>query len=247
MRYLGIIPARYASTRFPGKLLADLCGHPVIEHVYRRVASVLDDVYVATDDERIASVVRSFGGNAVMTSSLHRCGTERCGEAFGLIGSGADVVIDIQGDEPFIDPDEIRNLTACMESADHPDIATSAHCISPADRVSVFADCNRTKVRVGNDMYAVSFHRALDPDMSGSENVYQHIGIYAFRSAVLPQLIGLPPSPLEHRYSLEQYRWLEHGYRMRVGICSASGSIAIDTPADLEVARKYYIEHCSVN
>ncbi len=242
MRYIGIIPARFASSRFPGKPIADLCGHPVIEHVYRRVSMVLDDVWVATDDIRIADVVRGFDGNVVMTSSAHCCGTERCREAFVTIDSEADIVIDIQGDEPFIDPEAIRILMACMECNDNPGIGTLSHRIYPLD-CSVLTDPNRPKVIVDNDMYAVSFLREADAGLLAAGNIYRHIGVYAFRSEILSRIALLPRSDMEKRYSLEQYRWLENGYRIRVGVCPCTHTVAIDTPADLEIARKYYIDH----
>jgi 3-deoxy-manno-octulosonate cytidylyltransferase (CMP-KDO synthetase) len=240
VKFIGIIPTRYASTRFPGKPLADLCGCPVIEHVYRQVAKALDDVWVATDDHRIADVVDRFGGKTIMTSIDHRCGTDRCCEAYENIDSDADVIINIQGDEPFIDPKHIETLMACMDADVVPDIATLAYRNGVTLDQAVLMDRNRPKVIVDGNMYALEFRRLLDENNYNARNVYQHIGIYAYRNSILGHISKLPQSIRERQESLEQYRWLDAGYKIKVGIVSYVNAIAIDTPADLDKARFYY-------
>lgn len=244
-KFIAIIPARYASTRFPGKPLADLGGHPVIEHVYRRVSSVLDEVYVATDDSRIYDTVVGFGGRAVMTSPDHPSGTDRVREAMVSSGSDADVVINVQGDEPFIDPAQIRLLMAAFDD-DRTDIATLARRFDPADGFEALFDPNLVKVVFGTDGYALYFSRSIIPYVRGVEwkqwldraTFYAHVGIYAYRAEVLDRITRLERSELERAESLEQLRWLENGYKIRVSL-TESRTVGIDTPADLENARKY--------
>lgn len=246
-RFVGIIPARYNSTRFPGKPLALLGGKPVIQHVWERVIDCLDELYVATDDERIATAVHGFGGKAVMTSKEHLSGTERCEEALRLIDSKADVVINIQGDEPFISPTQIEQVKLCFENSET-SIATLAIPQTAAELTDNFS-C--TKVVFGADGRALYFSRAMIPyhrSLTGGveekhPQVYKHLGLYGFRREVLQALVGLPPSVLEQAESLEQLRWLENGYRVRVEI-NELNTIAIDIPQDLQRAETYlkYIE-----
>lgn len=244
--FIGIIPARYASTRFPGKPLADLGGCTVIERVYRRVASVLgDNVAVATDDERILRAVESFGGKAVMTSSEHRSGTDRCLEAYRRLGSHADVVINIQGDEPFIAREQIQAVMGCFNSGETR-IATLARPFAPTRPYSELTNPNTPKVTVNARGEAMLFSRSVIPyvrsaekeEWPGATQYYTHIGLYAYRADTLAEICALPQSPLELAESLEQLRWLENGYPIRVAF-NDSPTIGIDTPADLEEARKY--------
>lgn len=249
MKFIGIIPARYASTRFPGKPLADICGRPMIERVYRRAAEVLPDVFVATDDVRIACAVEKFGGKALMTSELHRSGTDRCFEALCLSGINADVVINIQGDEPFVAPEQISQLIACFDD-ESTDIATLVRRFDPAAGYEALANPNTPKVVIDNAMNALYFSRSVIPYVRGKEHeqwpgataYYTHVGMYAYRSAVLERIVKMPQSSLELAESLEQLRWLQNGCRIKTAITDAP-TIGIDTPDDLLAA----IEFCKSN
>ncbi len=247
MKYIAIIPARYASTRFPGKPLALLNGKPVIEHVYDRAASVLEDVVVATDDARIYDTVAAFGGKAVMTSVDHRSGTDRCREAYDNCKSTADVVINVQGDEPFIAPQQIKSLMQCFDNNLNTDIAT---LIKPFTQSNTFEDLsnpNSPKVVIDKQGRALYFSRSIIPYLRGVETdqwlhgntiFYKHIGIYAYRSNVLQNISALPPSSLEQAESLEQLRWLEHGLYIQTALTDIE-TIGIDTPEDLIRANNY--------
>lgn len=244
-KFTGIIPARYASTRFPGKPLAMLGERTVIEHVYRRVSAELDEVVVATDDERIAEAVRAFGGKAVMTSADHRSGTDRCREAYEVCGSDADVVINIQGDEPFIDPSQIRALKDCFADADT-QIATLARRFDPEKGFEALFDPNLVKVTFANNGKALYFSRSIIPyvrnrdwkEWLGATTFFTHVGIYAYRAETLKALAGLGQSTLETAESLEQLRWLQNGFNIKVAETDKP-TIGIDTPEDLEAAREY--------
>ena len=243
MKYIGIIPARYASTRFEGKPLADLGGRPVIEHVYRRVEEALGQAAVATDDERILKAVEAFGGVAVMTSDKHRSGTDRCLEAYENLGSQADVVINVQGDEPFVDPDQIRLIASSFEDP-ATEIATLALPFPSDGKYADLENPNRPKVVFDANGFAMFFSRSVIPYARGVERetwpsvtqYYTHVGMYAFRIATLRRVVALPQSSLELTESLEQLRWLQNGFRIKVKITDKA-TIGIDTPADLEAAR----------
>lgn len=244
MKFTGIIPARYASTRFPGKPLAMLGGKPMIQRVYERVSQALEDVWVATDDERIADAVKKFGGNVVITSTEHRSGTDRCLEAYRNIGSRADVIINIQGDEPFIDPTQIRQIAACFDNSDTR-IATLIRPFDPSLGISALENPNSPKVVVDNQGNALLFSRSVIPYLRGvskelwleKHQYFTHIGMYAYRADTLAEITTLEQSSLELAESLEQLRWLENGYKIRTAI-SDCPTIGIDTPADLEAAEK---------
>ena len=247
MKITAIIPARYASTRFPGKPLALLGGRPVVQWVYERAAQVFDQVAVATDDERIASAVEAFGGVAVMTSPEHPSGTDRVREAFAILGAPGDVVVNIQGDEPFISTEQLRALAACF---DHPDtdIATIVRPFSGT--YAELADPNKVKA-VRDDMgLALYFSRSVIPAVRGRDKelwpalnqYYIHVGLYAYRAAALNAITSLPQSSLEKAESLEQLRWLQAGMRIRTAVCDAV-TVGIDTPADLEEAQKMLDRH----
>ncbi len=246
MKFLGIIPARYASTRFPAKPLAILGGKPVIQRVYEQVNGILDDAVVATDDQRIYDAVIAFGGKVVMTSTEHRSGTDRCYEALTKVGADKyDVVVNIQGDEPFIQPQQLYAVRDCFDDTSV-DIATLVKPFKPSDGFAALENVNSPKVVVNNRMEALYFSRSIIPYMRGKDTdqwlpnhtYYKHIGLYAYRSDVLRQITSLPQGELEKTESLEQLRWLENGYKIKVGI-SEIETIGIDTPEDLQHAEEF--------
>ena len=289
MNFIGIIPARYASSRFPGKPLAMIGGKPMIQRVYEQAKKALDYVVVATDDERIFDCVTSFGGLAVMTSADHPCGTNRCQEAYercslmvnALIDKGElpeelpnvkwnshqDVVINIQGDEPFIQPEQIEAVKACFE-LEGGQIATLVKPFSPQDGLVALRNPNSPKVVIapldaasvasssdgisaGIIGKAVYFSRSVIPYLRGVKEedwlqeaerkgkpFYKHIGLYAYRADVLAAITRLPLSPLEQAESLEQLRWIENGYEIRVAL-TLQQTIGIDTPDDLMQAEAF--------
>lgn len=243
MKFIGIIPARYASTRFPGKPLADMNGKPMIQRVYEQVETVLDEVYVATDDSRIETAVKKFGGKVVMTSANHRSGTDRCYEAYTLVGKGYDIIINIQGDEPFIHPDQINILKDCFTD-DSTQIATLAKAFDENDDFeSTLFNPNTPKVIFNTQNEAMYFSRSIIPYIRGEKHTewlknhtfYKHIGLYAYRAETLAEITRLEPSRLEIAESLEQLRWLENGYKIKVGITDRE-TIGIDTPEDMAAA-----------
>ena len=236
MKFIAIIPARYASTRFPGKPLAILGGKTVIQRVYEQVSRVLDDVYVATDDDRIFQCVEQFGGRVVMTRSDHKSGTDRIEEAVEKIQTDADVVINVQGDEPFIQPSQIETL---MHLFDIPStqIGTLGKHFESMEAVE---NPNSPKIVTDQRGFALYFSRSVIPYIRGVERnewfdkfpYLKHLGIYAYRREVLREITLLPQSSLECAESLEQLRWLQNGYRIRVGITEVE-TVGIDTPEDL--------------
>ena len=241
MKFTGIIPARYASTRFPGKPLAMLGGRTVIQRVYEQVAGVLGDAWVATDDERIRQAVEAFGGRAVMTRSDHRSGTDRIQEAAEKIGTTADVIINVQGDEPFIQPSQLETVCRLFDDQ-RTQIATLGKHFETMEAVD---NPNSPKIVTDVDGYALYFSRSVIPFVRGTEHgqwlaqfpFIKHIGLYAYRREVLAEITRLKPSPLEMAESLEQLRWLQNGYRIRVGLTDVE-TIGIDTPEDLEKAER---------
>ena len=262
MKYIGIIPARYASTRFPAKPLAILGGKTVIERVYRQVEGVLDDAVVATDDERIEAAVKAFGGKVVMTSTEHRSGTDRCFEAYCRISGinydtpknpgndgyalpAYEVIVNIQGDEPFIQTQQLYAVRDCFAD-ETVDIATLVKPFTPDDGFAALENVNSPKVVVNSKMEALYFSRSIIPFTRGKDKAewlsghtyYKHIGLYAYRASVLKQITSLPQSSLEIAESLEQLRWLENGYKIKVGI-SEIETIGIDTPEDLQRAEEF--------
>jgi 3-deoxy-manno-octulosonate cytidylyltransferase (CMP-KDO synthetase) len=239
MRFVGIIPARYASTRFPGKPLADINGKSMIQRVVEqaRNAGSLSDVVVATDDERIETHVKSFGGKAVMTSPDHQSGTDRCFEAIEQLGKGNwDVVVNIQGDEPYILPQQIDLVCSCFTSPSV-QIATLVKKVKDLEEL---VNVNSPKVIIDHHKQAIYFSRTPIPYYRGKEQsqwldlhtYYKHIGIYAYRSDVLESITRIAPSSLEMAESLEQLRWIENGYRIDVEVTDFE-SIAVDTPEDI--------------
>ncbi len=243
MKILGVIPARYASSRFPGKPLAKILGKTMIGRVYEQASkSRLDALVVATEDVRIADEVMEFGGRYVMTDPNHRSGTDRCREALDLMDGRFDAVINIQGDEPFIDPKQI-NLLCELIGRDDTSLASLAKRIDNEDEL--FSP-NTVKVVMANDGRALYFSRNPIPFLRQVDQkewlekgvFYKHIGIYAYKAEMLRLVTQLPPSSLEVSESLEQLRWLENGYSIRMGLTDVEG-ISIDVPDDLVRAEAF--------
>ena len=243
MNFIAIIPARYASTRFPGKPLANLGGKPVIQHVYEKVSSVVEDTWVATDDQRIFNTVKSFGGKAVMTRNDHKSGTDRIEEAVEIIGGEWDVVINAQGDDPFIQISQIETVCNCFNDPST-EIATLGKPFG--NDIEAINNPNSPKIVSDKRGYALYFSRSIIPFIRGKEMqewatsypFLKHIGLYAYRRNVLREVTQLPQGALEKAESLEQLRWLENGYRIKVGLTDIE-TIGIDTPEDLEKAEEY--------
>ena len=242
MKFIAIIPARYASTRFPGKPLALLGGKPVIQRVYEQAVSVLGQACVATDDDRILQTVEAFGGCAVMTSTAHRSGTDRIEEAAQKLETDADVIINIQGDEPFIQASQIETLCRLFDDPET-EIGTLGKRFE-----SIEAAENPNSPKIVTDLrgYALYFSRSIIPFIRGEERgewlrhypFLKHLGIYAYRREVLTAITQLPQSPLEIAESLEQLRWLQNGYRIKVGETDVE-TVGIDTPDDLQRAEEF--------
>jgi len=249
--FAGIIPARYASSRFPGKPLALIGNKSMIQRVYEQAGKSLDIVYVATDDKRIYDAVMGFGGRAVMTSPDHQSGTDRCAEAADLIEDGTgkkiDIVINIQGDEPFIKPEQIDLVKECFTN-DNVQIATLVRIAEPGEDIF---NPNQPKVILNAHGDAIYFSRAAIPFIREAEKgewarkhtYYKHIGLYAYRKETLKQITRMSRSPLEIAESLEQNRWIENGLSIRTAI-TIWESLGIDTPDDLERA-KIFLEQSS--
>jgi 3-deoxy-manno-octulosonate cytidylyltransferase (CMP-KDO synthetase) len=241
MKVVGIIPARYASKRFPGKPLVDIAGKTMIQRVYEQTKKSIDAVYVATDDKRIQEAVLNFGGSVVMTSKKHHSGTDRIAEAIDIINKTEkepfDIIVNIQGDEPFIYPEQINSVIACFRKK-RTQIATLAkHIIKTED---IFNE-NKPKVILNHKKEAINFSRSPIPYFRGkkktewvtSHKYYKHIGLYAYRLDILKKITNLPESALEIAESLEQLRWIENGYKIMVEETEFE-SIGIDTPKDLK-------------
>ena len=242
MKFIAIIPARYASTRFPGKPLALLGGRPVIHRVYEQAISVLPEAYVATDDERIFQCVEAFGGRAVMTRTDHKSGTDRIQEAVEHIGTDADVIINIQGDEPFVQASQLQTLMQLFD-----DTTTQIGTLGKRfESMEAVQNPNSPKIVCDQRGFALYFSRSVIPFVRGKETAewlkhypfLKHLGLYAYRREVLREVTQLPQSPLEQAESLEQLRWLENGYRIRVGLTDVE-TVGIDTPEDLTRAEAF--------
>ena len=248
MKFIAVIPARYASTRFPGKPLAMLGGKPVIQRVYEQAVGALGEAYVATDDERIFNTVEGFGGRAIMTRADHKSGTDRIEEAVTKISSSpefrdgmADVIINIQGDEPFVQQSQIETLCRLFD-----DPSTQIGTLGKRfETMEAVENPNSPKIVCDSRGFALYFSRSVIPYVRGKEQgewfdsypYLKHLGIYAYRREVLAEITRLPQSPLEKAESLEQLRWLENGYRIRVGITDVE-TVGIDTPDDLKRAEE---------
>lgn len=244
MKILAVIPARYASTRFPGKPLATIGGKSMLQRVYEQVskATEIDKVLVATDDERIFEHVKGFGGEAIMTQPHHQNGTERCAEVIEKVYDEFDVVLNIQGDEPFILPEQIDQLASCFED-DVTDIAT---LMKQTDSNEQLFSPNTAKVVFNTAMQALYFSRQAIPHLRGVPHDewaarkvhYLHVGVYGYRKEVLRDIVKLPLSALESLEMLEQLRWLENGYTISIRQ-TYHQSISVDTPDDLADAEKF--------
>jgi len=238
MKTLGIIPARYASTRFPGKPLIDIYGKSMIQRVYEQAcsSSSLDSVVIATDDERIIEEVKRFGGEFALTRTDHQSGTDRCAEV-ALQRPGFDIVINIQGDEPYIDPVQIDLLSSCFKD---PSVKL-ATLIKKIDTNEELFNQNIPKVVINSRQEAIYFSRHTIPyirstteeNWLNTHQFYKHIGIYGYTTATLLEITTLKPSALELAESLEQLRWVENGYVIQTKVTDLE-TIAIDTPQDLE-------------
>jgi len=244
MKVICIIPARYDSTRFPGKPVADLCGKPLIRHVYERVlrAKTVSYAAVATDDERIFNVVRKFGGNAIMTSETHRSGTDRIAEAVAILGNkAADIVVNIQGDQPLFEPSQIDEVAKPL--LDDPTIPMST-LIYKIVREEEITHPNAVKVVFDKDHFAIYFSRATIPYVRDKENkvsYYKHHGVYAYRKDFLDTFTKLPEGVLEKLEALEQLRVMENGYRIKV-VETLYDSVEVDTPQELDRVRSLITE-----
>lgn len=247
MDFIGIIPARYASTRLPGKPLVDIRGKTLIRRVYEQVSNVFDELFVATDDERIASEVKGFGGKVVMTGINHQSGTDRSAEAIEHImemtSQSCDVVINLQGDEPLIHPGQIEELKSCF-SDDQTQVATLIKRVQNHEEIF-----NPNYPKVVFDVWgkAIYFSRSPIPYVRNSEKdqwhkdhqFYKHIGIYAYRTEVLQEITKLDITALEKAEALEQNRWIENGYFIKVSE-SAYENYPVDTPDDLDLIRTFF-------
>jgi 3-deoxy-manno-octulosonate cytidylyltransferase (CMP-KDO synthetase) len=246
MKKIAIIPARYSSTRFPGKPLALLAGKPVIQHVYEKVSQTISNTWVATDDERIFNKVKEFGGKAVMTRENHQSGTDRIQEAVTRINTDADIIINIQGDEPFIQQSQIETICKLFDDP-NTQIATIGKVFANIQEVE---NSNSPKIVIDNHQFAMYFSRSVIPFVRGVDKkdwldhypFLKHLGIYAYQRNVLEKITQLPQSSLEKAESLEQLRWLQNGYRIKVGLTNIE-TIGIDTPADLKKAEQYLSRH----
>ena len=242
----GIIPARYASTRFPGKPLVNIHGKSMLQRVYEQCQkSILDQILVATDDERIANHVQDFAGEIILTSSSHKSGTDRITEAANKLDLQDDgIIVNIQGDEPFIDPQDINLLVNCFENK-KTQIAT---LVKKINTLETLENPNNPKVVLNAKKEALYFSRAPIPHLTGLKKLdwlnhhtfYKHIGIYGFRTAILKEISILPHGILEQKENLEQLRWLENGYRIQTAETN-SDSIAVDCPEDLiRIDKKFF-------
>ena len=240
MKIIGIIPARYGSTRFPGKPLVNISGKPMIQRVYEQATKVLKTVVVATDDIRIKDVVKNFGGKAIITSIDHKSGTDRCAEAIKIINKTSnekyDVIINIQGDEPFIHPEQLKKIIKCFDKKNN-QIAT---LVKQINNIEDLEDINKPKVIINKNNEAIYFSRYPIPFLSRVEKndwlkkntFYKHIGLYAYRYDILKKISKLEQSSLEIAESLEQLRWIENGYKIKVEFTEYE-NVSIDTKADL--------------
>jgi len=243
MKIAIIIPARYASSRFPGKPLAKIGGKSMIQRVYEQALKTGNDVFVATDDERIENEVKQFGGKVIMTSEFNRSGTERCAETISKLPSGYKIVVNVQGDEPFISPEQIEKLIKVLRKDKEAQIAT---LIKKIENANELFDENIPKVVTDNKGYALYFSRHPIPfvrnvekkNWLGNNTFYKHIGLYAYRTETLLEITILPETNAEAAESLEQLRWLQNGYKIKTALTEIE-TISVDTPEDLKKAEKY--------
>lgn len=239
MKLIAMIPARYGATRFPAKLMQDLCGKPVIVHTYQRVAdtNLFDQVYVVTDDDRIENAIREVGGSVIRSQKEHNSGSDRLAEASKDLE--VDIIVNVQGDEPFTDKENLQKVIDIFANDPQKNIAVASlmERITHPDEI---ANPNNVKVVVNKFNEALYFSRSVIPfprDTNTKVPYYKHIGIYAYRKDVLQQFTQLPPSLLEETEKLEQLRYLENGFKIRLAVTDIP-TIGIDTPEDLEKARQ---------
>ncbi len=247
MNFVGIIPARFGSTRLEGKPLLDILGKPMIQRVYERASQVMDHLYVATDDERIEAAVKGFGGKVVMTSSSHQTGTNRCVEALKIInestGENFDAVINIQGDEPLLEPSQLTELMKCFNEAN----TNFSTLVTPLNRIDDLFNESEVFVTFNKNRDAMYFSRSVIPHLRGVDKskwlekttIYKHLGLYAYTAETLAEFSQMEMSSLEKLESLEQLRWLENGGKIKVGI-TEHDTIPVDTIDDLERVRDIY-------
>ena len=244
MKIIGVIPARYKSSRFPGKPLVDICGKPMIWWVYQQAKKVpeFDEVYVATDDDRIEAACKEHDMKVIMTSDKHETGSDRVAEVATKVEG--DLFVNIQGDEPFVSEEQLSLISGCFDEPST-QIATLVKAFAPHEDIF---NSNSPKVVLSADGHALYFSRSAIPFLRGvepsqwqsSHTYYKHIGLYAYRSDVLRKITALPQGILERCESLEQLRWLENGYRIRTAV-TMTESLAIDTPQDLQAAVDYML------
>lgn len=244
MNFIGIIPARWSSTRFPGKPLINIQGKSMIQRVYEQASQskLLSEIIIATDDERIETEAKKFKAKVVMTSNLHRTGTDRCAEALTMIHTTSDVAINIQGDEPFIHPEQIDLLCNSFINKSGIEISTLR---KPIKDLTEIENENVVKVVTDKNEVALYFSRCAIPFVRDKELIFKtryfkHIGIYAYRVDVLKQIVKLKTTQLEEAENLEQLRWLENGYRIQT-VLTENETLAIDTPDDLEKIKSLYL------
>lgn len=245
MKVIGIIPARFGSSRFPGKPLADINGKSMIMRVYEQAKKAYENVYVATDDQQIFEHVKQNNGKVILTSTEHKSGTERCAEAYNIIKNeekrSFDIVVNIQGDEPFISENQLKSILTCFSK--NTQIATLTKKIT--DYNDIF-DINKPKVVFDNNLFAIYFSRSPIPYFRNIEksnwlnhgDFYKHIGLYAYNSDILQEIVKLKQSKLELAESLEQLRWIENGFKIKVKITDEE-TISVDTAEDLEKAKLF--------
>jgi 3-deoxy-manno-octulosonate cytidylyltransferase (CMP-KDO synthetase) len=246
MQFLGLIPARFASTRFPGKPLVDIGGKSMIRRVYDQASSYFEHVYVATDDDRIKSHVLEFDGKVVMTSAAHKSGTDRCAEAATIITKlervKFEVIVNIQGDEPFLKAEQLKLICSCFKLKE----TEIASLVKKITRIEDLVNQNIPKVILNHRKEAIYFSRSIIPFIRNApveqwlekHTFFKHIGLYAYRYETLMKLTKLPASPLEIAESLEQIRWIENGFKIKIAETDTE-NLAIDTPADLERIKEY--------
>ena len=241
MKVVGVIPSRYNSSRFPGKPLANILGISMIQRVYNQSqkCSLLDKVIVATDDKRISFHIKSFGGDVMMTSKNHENGTDRCGEVIRNLKESYDIVVNIQGDEPFIVPDQITQLVKMFENTNI-QIASLAKKI---DNYETYIDNNKVKVFFDDQNIAKKFERdsKLTEEDFKNLDIHKHIGMYAFRTNILNEIIDLPPTYNEKKLNLEQVRWIENNYSIHIGITEFE-SFSVDKIEDIEKISELHLK-----
>ena len=242
MRTLGIIPARYNSSRLPGKPLANILGKSMIERVYEKVSlcNNLNKVIVATDDERIAFHVKSFGGNVIMTSKNHESGTDRCGEALEKMKEEFDVIVNIQGDEPFINPLQINEVISLFKNKN----ITIGTLSKKIQNYASLIDKNKVKVFFDNKNYANSFVRKhkISEEAFNKQTFYKHIGIYAFKASTLKEITKLSSTKNEIKLNLEQLKWLDNKFKIMVGVTEIE-SISVDTAEDILKIEEFHLKN----